>query len=107
MIHFKEDTLDCLKDKFYQLVLSNKRIVGLFLYVSHFDTEDHHPTFFGNLFMFIDTRIDDWLEERWTQWQDLNDIRMPIDKVAWHIQADIIQELKSYIPDHPVTEIYT
>ncbi len=105
MICLKENTLDCLRDNFYQLVLSNKAIIGLFLLASTFDHKDSHPTFYGNLFMFIDTRIDDWLEDKWNEWQAVDDMRMPIDVVAWHIQADLIQELKDRINDYPVTEV--
>ena len=99
MFKFKENTLECLRENFQAMVFSDKIIIGLFMVASNFDDEFYCPTSYGNLYAWADIKSDDWLLEKWKEFENDKDCDLTIKQKLECVRASLIEELKDIILD--------
>ena len=101
MLLFNENTIECCRKNFSEMLLSDPIFIGLYQVASNFDDETFCPTMYGNLFAFIDVKSDEWLQVIWDRYseEDGTDTGLSVKEKCECFRAKLIEELKDVILD--------
>lgn len=99
-MNITENTLECLESNFKELVLSNGVISLLFQAMCMQHAQHNRPApFGGNFYAFADIMSEEWLYDRWEEYEDEAKLGCPVslkDKVDWLVFS-VISELKELV----------